>query len=345
MAAAFTVGFTTDFFKPDGGSAFGNIGLDLLEQAGVSWAPVEAGPTLTPADLTDLDALALLGKRVTAETLAENDRLTIIARYGVGYDNVDLDACTRHGVLVTITPDGVRRPMALVNLTYLLALGHRLLEQDRLTRSGGWARKIDYRGLGFSGRTVGTIGFGNIAREFHQIARPIGLRHLAYDPYARPADAVAAGVELVDLETLLRESDFVVVACALTPETHHLLNAERLAQMKPTAYLISTARGPIVDQRALTEALRERRLAGAGLDVFEREPVDPADPILKLDNVIVSPHALCLTDEWSYLTGRSALGGVLDVAAGRVPPNVVNREVLESPLLAAKLARYRGEGA
>jgi D-3-phosphoglycerate dehydrogenase len=227
--------------------------------------------------------------------------------------------------------------MATAILTYILALSGRLLQKDRLTRSGGWAQKVDYMGVGLTGRVLGSIGFGNIAHELFAIARPLQMHHIACDPYALP-DATF-GVELVDLETLFRSADFVVVNCPLAPETRHLVNAGRIAMMKPTAFLISTARGPIVDQAALTDALREGRIAGAALDVFEQEPVDPNDPILKLDNVIVTPHALCWTDEWIRLTGQSALGGILDVAAGREPPNVVNRDVLTTRLFQDRLAR------
>jgi phosphoglycerate dehydrogenase-like enzyme len=338
----FRVGFTSDFWRPDGSSAFGDVALDVLDDAGVAWEPIgEAGKFLEGREVERFDGLAVLAKVVTADTVANAPRLTIVARYGVGYDNVDIDACTKNGVLVVITPEGVRRPMATVNLAYLLALSHRLLEQDRFTRAGGWARKSDYMGTGLTGRTLGVIGFGNIAREFLTISKPLGMRQISHDPYANPDLARELGVELVDLDRLMRESDFVVVACALTPQTRHLVNAERLAMMKPTAYLISTARGPIVDQAALTRALQDGTIRGAGLDVFEQEPVDPDDPILTLDNVIVSPHGLALTDEWARITGEAALGAILDVRAGRIPPNVVNRGVLDSPILKAKLARYR----
>jgi phosphoglycerate dehydrogenase-like enzyme len=166
------------------------------------------------------------------------------------------------------------------------------------------------------------------------------MRHVAYDPYADPKVAEAAGVELVDLETLLREADFVTVAAALTPETRHIINAERLAMMKPTAFLISTARGPLVDQAALYEALRDKRIASAGMDVFEQEPVDPNDPILKLENVIVTPHALCWTDECEQIMGESVLRSIQEVAAGKVPTNVVNREAAENPAMQARLKRF-----
>jgi phosphoglycerate dehydrogenase-like enzyme len=342
MSDQFRVGFTSDFWRPDGSSAFGDIALDVLDDAGVAWEPIgEAGKFLEGGDVERFDALAVLAKVVTADTVANAPRLSIVARYGVGYDNVDVAACTKHGVVLVITPEGVRRPMATVNLTYLLALSHRLLEQDRFTRDGGWARKAELMGRGLTGRTLGVIGFGNIAREFLTIAKPLGMRQITHDPFANRELAAGMGVEIVDLDDLMRESDFIVVACALTPETRHLVNAERIAMMKPSAYLISTARGPIVDQAALTQALQERRIAGAGLDVFEEEPVDPNDPILTLDNVIVSPHGLALTDEWARITGEAALGAILDIRAGRVPPNVVNREVLDSPILKQKLERYR----
>ena len=143
----------------------------------------------------------------------------------------------------------------------------------------------------------------------------------------------------MSLENLLRESDYVCVCCALTPETRHLIDAERIALMKPTAYVINVARGPIIDQAALTAALRAGAIQGAGLDVFETEPVDPQDPILALDNVILAPHALCWTDECFHGNGISACASILEVAAGRIPGPVVNRDVIDHPLLIEKLRR------
>jgi D-3-phosphoglycerate dehydrogenase len=270
---------------------------------------------------------------VTETTLSGADRLLLVARFGVGSDSVDVEACTKHGVALTITPDGVRRPVAVAAMTFVLALSHKLLIKDRLTRAGRWGEKLDHMGIGLTGRTLGVIGLGNIGRELCRLAGPFGLRCVASDPFLKSAD-----VELLSLDELLRQSDFVCVCCALTTETRHLINAQRLALMKPTAYLINVARGPIVDQKALTKSLREGQIQGAGLDVFEQEPINPDDPLLRMENVIVAPHALCWTDECFRGIGNSACQSIIDVSAGRVPQHVVNREVLQSPLFQQKLA-------
>jgi D-3-phosphoglycerate dehydrogenase len=335
MPETFRVGITRDFLKADGTLAFGNIGLDLLDRApGITREFLEShSPELQPEQIRGFDALLVLAPSVTAATLTGADRLALVARFGVGYDNVDIVACTRAGVLVTITPDGVRRPVATSVLAYLLALSLRMFDKDRLTRAGRWADKLDFMGTGLTGRTLGIIGLGNIGREIVRLTRPLGMRYLVFDPYLSAADEI----EMVDLETLLRASDFVTINCALSPETRHLLNQQRLALMKPTAYLINTARGPIVDQRALTTALAAHQLAGAALDVFEMEPIEPDDPLLALDNVILAPHAICWTDECFQGNGESACRGIVDVAAGRVPRSIVDRAALSHPRMRARL--------
>lgn len=343
MPESFRIGLTRDFLNPDGTLGFGDIGLSVLDEAdGVSWEFMPASSAeLQPEEIRDYDAILLLAPRFTAQSLAGSERLAIVARFGVGFDNVDLDACTRHNVLLTITPDGVRRPVAASALAFLLALSHKMFLKDRLTREGRWAEKLEHMGTGLTGRTLGLIGLGNIGREINAVARPLDMRHIAHDPYASAEQAEAAGVELVALDELLRQSDFVIVCCALTPQSRHLLNSERLALLKPTSYLINVARGPIIDQAALLVVLRERRIAGAALDVFEREPIDPRDPLLALDNVIVAPHAICWTDELFQGNGRAACRAILDVAAGRIPQHVVNRDVLRQPGLQAKLKQPR----
>ena len=342
MTVPFRIGLTRDFLKPDGSLGFGDIGLDLLDSApGVAWEFLPEDVREIPLATADrYDGLLVLAPKVTAATLDGCQRLTVVARFGVGYDNVDVAACTRNNTLLTITPDGVRRPVAVSALAFLLALSHRMFAKDRLTRTGRWNDRLDYMGMGTTGRTLGLVGLGNIGREIVCVTQPLEMRTVAFDPFASPESAAAIGITLLSLDELLATSDFVCVCCALTDETHHLLNAERLARMRPTSYLINVARGPIVDQAALTQVLTERRIAGAALDVFELEPIANDDPLLKLDNVIVSPHAICWTDELFRGNGRAACQSLLDVAAGRTPTHVVNRTVLDQPAMQAKLRRY-----
>lgn len=341
MGSECRVGLTRDFLREDGNLAF-DIGLDALEEhPEISWEFLPKNtPVLRSEDVRGFDALVVLAPRVTEQTLEGADRLAIVARFGVGYDSVDVDACTRHGIVLTITPDGVRRPVAVSAITYVLALSHKLLIKDRLTHEGRWAEKLDHMGTGLTGRVLGLIGLGNIGREVCGLARPFDLRIIAHDPYVSPETAASVGAELVGLEDLLRTADFVCICAALTDESRHLIDADRLGLMKSTAYLINVARGPIVDEAALTRALQEGRILGAGLDVFEQEPPNPNDPLFKLDNVIVTPHAICWTDQCFSAIGRSAWTSILDVAAGRAPKYVVNRDVLSSPRFEERLKMY-----
>ncbi|GLY75268.1 NAD(P)-dependent oxidoreductase [Actinoallomurus iriomotensis] len=347
MPEPFRVGLTRDFLTDDGRIGWGDIGLRRLDEAaledGVVWdfLPAAENGELAAADVAEYDALIVLGPRVTAATVADADRLSLVARFGVGYDNVDVAACTEAGVLVTITPDGVRRPVAVSALTLLLALSHRVLDKDRLVRTGRWNDKLDHMGVSPSGRTLGLIGWGNIGREVSRLCEPLGMTQLAADPYADPQAAAARGVELVELEELLARADFAVVTCALTPRTHHLLDAGRLALMKPTAFLVNVARGPIVEQSALTEILAERRIAGAALDVLEAEPPRPDDPLLSLPNVLLAPHAIAWTDELALGNGEGAIAAVLDLAAGREPAHPVNPQALDHPRLRARIRHSR----
>lgn len=234
------VGITRDFLKPDGSLGFGDIGLNLLDQKQIHREFLQVGSGELSQSLVDeYDALLLLAPRVTASTLDGCQRLTLVARFGVGYDNVDVDACTRNGVMLTITPDGVRRPVATAALAFLLALSHKLVIKDRLTRAGRWAEKLDNMGTGLTGRTLGVIGLGNIGRELFRLAAPLQMRHVAFDPYVSRDDAAREEIEISGLDQVLAEADYVVICCALTAEPRHLLDARRLRLLKPTACLIN----------------------------------------------------------------------------------------------------------
>ncbi|MBX3069464.1 MAG: hypothetical protein KF883_03050 [Thermomicrobiales bacterium] len=343
MGEQFRVRYTSDFLTSDGRVGWGDIGLsrfDGIEGVDVSFLP-PGDLSLDPSLAAGVDALAVLAPRITAAFLDNAPQLALVARFGVGYDSVDLEACTRNGVAATITPPGVRRSMAATGVTFILSLAHRVVEKDRITRAGEWSKKLDYMGYQVTGRTLGTIGLGNIARDLFHLMAPWDMRRIAYDPYIDPTLAAASDVALVDLETLFRESDYLVVLCNLTDETRHLVNRERLALMKPTASLISIARGPIVDEAALVDALRSGQIRAAGIDVFEQEPPAPDNPLFTLDNVILAPHALAWTEEAAMGNGGCVIDAILDIRAGRVPDYVVNKAVIESPKFQEKLSRYR----
>jgi phosphoglycerate dehydrogenase-like enzyme len=353
MERRFRVAISPHLIRPNGTLGSGNVEFDAPRSAmPVDWvrippakdgASAHGGP-LEPAQVAGFDALLLYSERLTAATLEGSDRLALVARFGVGYDAVDVPACTRYGALLTITPDGVRRPVASSVIAFLLALAHRLPDRDRLTRAGKWNEARAEPGLGLAGRTLGLVGLGNIGREVVRLIAPFGMAILAYDPYAGPLGTEADGTRLVDLNFLLRDSDFVCITCPLNEETFHLLDVARLALMKPTAYVINAARGPIVDQAALTAMLRDGRLAGAALDVFENEPIDSNDLLLKMDNVILAPHAICWTDECIRGIYQSAWESIADVASSRIPRYVVNREALTHPRWQAVQATQTSQG-
>jgi phosphoglycerate dehydrogenase-like enzyme len=328
----FRVGIGRDARAGDGAPVH-DLQLGLLSaDDGVLWEFMGRHDLELPSStIAGYDAVAILYPGgVTAATLEGANRLALIARFGMGLEAIDLDACTERGVLVTTAPDAVREVIPAGAMALLLALAHRIPEKDRLVRAGGWEERTQFVGLGTLGRTVGVIGLGNVGRGIVRMAEPFGLRRLAHDPFVDP-DSVSDGVELTDLDPLLGEADFVCVAAPLTPQTHHLLDAARLARMRPGSYLINVTRGAIVDTLALADALHDGHLAGAGLDVFETEPVAPDHPLLSMENVILSPHAVGYTDSAFRGIGGTACRNVLAMAHGELPQHIANPAALEHP--------------
>lgn len=333
----FLIGVERGTRKPDGTFVFAPYDLSPLEVDGIRWSFLaEDARPLTPDLLQGLDGLYHYSAPVTNDSLEGADRLVLLARHGVGLDFVDLEACTSRGIGVTITPQGTTRPMASAAVALVLACSHRLRERDRTLHEGDWGpRRFIPQGLGLAGRTLGVIGYGRIGREVVRLMAPWEMDVLL----TQRTPVAEEGVRHVPLETLLAESDVVVVACPLTDETRGLLDAHRLGLMKPTAFLVNVARGAIVDQRALGEALREGRLAGAGLDVVDPEPLPADDPLLELPNVVGAPHSLGYTDQLVRGCVESACAALLSAAAGRVPADLANPVVVDNPLFTEKLAR------
>ena len=333
MNEKFRVGVSQEVMTADGGTIFGEDAMKILDDPAIEWEILaDRVPALTQEHAATYDAFCLMTAKVTRETLSGAGRkLKLIARFGVGYDSVDVAACNENGVMLTITPDGVRRPVAASVLGYVLALAHRMFLKDRLVREGRWTEKGNYLGMGLMGRTLGVIGVGNIGAEIFRLAQPFDMRLLGCDPNVPQSQMDSLGVTMTDMDTLLRESDFISVNTLLDDSTRGLIGAREFGLMKPSAYFINTSRGPVVQEKALIETMQNKRIAGAAIDVFEQEPVAMDNPLLKMDNVILAPHAICHTDECMRILGERAFQAAVDLAHGRKPGHLVNPEVLQHP--------------
>jgi len=275
-------------------------------------------------------ALTFLTDRIDAEVIARAEGLRVIANCAVGFDNIDVEAATAHGVIVTNTPEVLTEATADFAWALLMAAARRVPEADRFVREGrfrGWEPGL-LLGSDLAGKTLAVVGVGRIGAAMARRSKGFGMRVLYVDVQRNEALEQELGARKVDLETAVREADFISLHPPLTPETRHLINAERLAAMKPTAYLVNTSRGPVVDEAALVEALREKRIAGAGLDVFENEP-DLAPGLADLDNVVLAPHIASGTVETRTRMVMLAAENVFAAMRGERPPNIVNPEVME----------------
>jgi D-3-phosphoglycerate dehydrogenase / 2-oxoglutarate reductase len=307
-----------------------------LARCGAELTAVEAQkPHEILAAATDCDALLVVSAYVPSAVIEELPRCRVIARLGAGTDRIDIEAATRHGIVVSNVPDFCLNEQAEHTLALLLAWGRRLPFMTEAMRRGDWSARHHPGVHRIAGQTLGLIGFGASAQAVASRASALGLRLLAWvrSPAKYERVATAAGVTLVELDALLHDSDFVSIHVPLTTETRHLLDARRIALMKPTATLINTARGAIVDEAALIEALQEKRIAGAALDVFEGIDVfaldggQPDHPLLQLDNVVLTPHCAGSSVESTRNSKVRGVRNAVEVLQGRWPHHVVNPDV------------------
>ena len=348
MAKSFQIGLTADFFDAAGRTAYRDIGLTVLQsEPDIGWRPLaqsaRGGPEIEPSQLDGVQAALVLAPRVTADSLARSENLLAVARFGVGYDSVDVAACTSADVVLTIAAGAVDRPMAEATLAWLLALTHHVRVKDRLVREGRWHDRNGYMGTELRERTLGIVGFGGIGRMLVHLLSGFGMNQpLAFDPHLDAASVALGGARKVGLDELLQSADFVSLHCPLNETTRNLIGARELALMKPTACLVNTARGGIVDEDALYTALADKRIAGAALDVFAGEPILQPHRFGKLENVLLAPHSIGWTDELFRDLGRAALGSIVELAHGRKPARgIVNPEVFAQPSFLSKWARLR----
>ena len=275
------------------------------------------------------DAILTCWKDVPAEALDIAPNCRVVSRYGIGLDNIPIGRATELGMLVTNVPDFCLEEVSDHVMALLLATARQLFPLARTAERSDWTRETPRPIPRVKGQTLGLIGFGNIARALVPKALGFGLRVMAYTPRLRPEDA-PQGVEVTnELATLLAASDYVSIHSPLTEETAHLIDDAALAQMKPNALLINTSRGGVIDERALVQALKEGRIAGAALDVTDPEPPSADNPLLRLENVIVTPHAAFYSVAATAELARKAAENVVTVLRGEVPKTLVNADVLD----------------
>jgi D-3-phosphoglycerate dehydrogenase len=318
-----------------------DMGLDRLFEhpnVDVTFMDARAYRTLRTEDLRGADALVLLKDAVSEETLTGLDDLQVVSRFGAGFDTVDLDACTRHDIVVTNAPQGVRHSVAQATVGMLAVCASNMRRYDNVVRDRGFEDRLENMGIELFGRTLGTIGLGQIGSRVIELLEPFDMDVQTYDPYLSEDDADDMGVEKVDLETLLETSDFVSLHCPLTEETEGMLGESEFRRMQSSAYLVNTTRGGIYDDALLARAIRDGWIAGAAIDVFEDEPNVEGNPLLELEDVLVMPHAAGINKDGLSRTGRIAAECVLAVMEGDVPRNVLNPGVFGGDVPEEKLS-------
>jgi D-3-phosphoglycerate dehydrogenase len=342
MTDPFLIGIAPEFFLYGGGRFENALTDELGPVVGVDYHEWPATPGNAQLDaLKRFDAILLLEGRIAPEMLDGTGRLSVIARWGSDYDGLDPDALTRAGIALTTTQESGALSTAEHILALILAMGKNVIRQDGLVRDVSWPCQVLHPGIDLKGCVLGSIGCGNIAREMFRLAQVFQFRCLlAYDPHLRQPDVVDLGIELVDLETLCRESDFLTINAPLTAETRELMTARQFRMMKPTACFINTSRASIASQSALIQALEQNWIAGAALDLPPSES-RPDHPLLRRENVILAPHSVSWTE--GVLRGNLARAchNILQVARGEVPDGLVNTEIATHPGFVAKLDRYR----
>ncbi|MEL9940537.1 MAG: glyoxylate reductase [Ignisphaera sp.] len=284
----------------------------------------------------EVDALAsMLSDRIDCNLLQQAKRLRIVAQYAVGYDNIDVACATRLGIYVTNTPDVLTEATAELTWALILAVARRIVEADTFVRWGEWWRTRTgwhphmMLGVELKGKTLGIIGLGRIGSRVAEIGKAFGMKIIYYSRSRNEELEKRLGAEYRDIDTLLQEADIVSIHVPLTKETYHLINEERLRKMKRTAILINTARGAVVDTNALVKALAEGWIAGAGLDVFEQEPLPPNHPLTAFKNVVLAPHIGSATYEARHAMAELVAENLITFYEGREPPTLVNKDVLK----------------
>ncbi|MGD0613044.1 MAG: C-terminal binding protein [Anaerolineales bacterium] len=305
---------------------------DVLAQVGARLVLARSGSEAELLNLVpDTDAILTNWAQVPASVIQAGRRLQVISRYGIGVDNIAVGEATHLGIPVTNVPEYCLHEVSEHALAMILASAHKVCQYNRSIRVGDWKVSGQAPIYRMHGKVLGLVGFGKIARTLAPVARALGLCILAFDPFVEAEIIQRFDAMKVDLDDLLQQADFVSIHAPLTDQTRGLLNAQRLGQMKPTACLVNTSRGAILDQDALVEALHQHRIAGAALDVFSGEPLPPDHPLFSFPNVILIPHVSFYSEESLIDLETQAAENVAAILSARRPASVVNPKVLDLP--------------
>jgi phosphoglycerate dehydrogenase-like enzyme len=343
MRRALRIVASGDYLHTIGRDKPADLGFSVFDTDRFDLALLPAAPQTEAVPATALanaDVLLMLGQYLPETSIATAaSTLTVVARAGVGIDKIDIDALTRHGILLFNVPDALTQGTAAGALALMLAASRHIVAMDRLTREGRWDDRQHHRGREIYGKTLGVIGPGRIGAELVRLVAPFGMRCLAYSPRLTQARAERMGAEAASLDRLLGESHFVAICAPLTEETRGMIGARELGLMRRDGVLVNVGRGPIVDQRALAQTLAERRIAAAGLDVFDPQPFVADDALARLDNVVLSPHAICDTYELRADVLAAIARELSAFAKGALPANCVNPLVIDYKFFQSKRAQ------
>ena len=323
----FKVGISGDLLNNKNEPCFGRAPLELLKNRNdveIFW--MDKTITEITSDMTSVyDAILLNLPTAKAHSVSNTEcRLKIIARFGVGFDSVDIEAMKRKNIIVTNTPNAVRRPVAVAALTMIFGLASKIIKKDNLVRTGNWDLRTNFMGVGLSRKTLGVIGAGSIGTETIKLSKPFFKNILAYDPFLSKEEISIKGAVKTELHELASKSDFIVVLCNLDSSTKDMINSEFFSYMKKSGYIFNLSRGPVINEIDLEKALKDEKIAGAGLDVTNIEPLPTTSKLLKYDDVIITPHALCWTDECFNDIATEAIGSILNFIDQKPILNQVN---------------------
>jgi len=322
------VGISGDLLNSNGIPCFGNEALSKIKSRSdmeITWMDKSINE-ITEEMASKFDAILLNIPKASAKSVCRDDcKLKIISRFGVGYDSVDIEAMKEKGIVVTNTPNAVRRPVAVAALTMMFALSGKLLKKNDLVRAGQWNDRTNFMGMGLTQKTLGIVGAGSIGQETIKLSQPFFKKIIAFDPFLTKEELHSKGTLKTDLIKLAKSSDIIVVLCNLNKSTQGMINNKFFSNMKKTSYIINLSRGPVINEKDLELALENKMIAGAGLDVTSVEPLSPNSKLMSFENVILTPHSLCWTDECFHNIATEAINSILNFFDGTKLENQVNK--------------------